>query len=349
MKFTKKTWGMIDTKKIILFTVSDPKTGFKVEITNYGASIVSVKVPDRDGNVSNIAFGHKKFDDFKKNNVYFGAVVGRVANRIAKGKFTLEGVDYSLFVNDNHKHCLHGGREGFNKKIWNCVCEEIDSDSIKLEFRYISPDGEENFPGTLTISTIYYISPMKIAWEFIATTDKTTIINITNHTYWNLSGIDTVIDDLQIKTYVDQYCPVDEDCLVIGKILPVDETLFKSTGFVKLSKILSNFGDIDNNFFISDYDPTNPKQIHKCAEIYSEKTGRLMQVETTEPCVQIYSGNFMEGITAYGKKCKKHAAICIEAQRMPNAINFPEHAHDVILKTGQIYFHKTLHTFSILE
>ena len=349
MKLTKKNWGMVKDQEIELLTITDLESGFEVRISNYGATLVSVKVPDRDGKVSDIAFGQNRVEDFKKHGAYLGAVVRQVANRIANGKFTLEGKDYSLFINNNNKHCLHGGHEGFNNKIWKLVKDDIINDTVKLEFQYTSPDGEENFPGTLTISTIFYISPMKIAWEFIATTDKTTIINITNHAYWNLSGLDTVIDNLELKLFADQYCPVDEDGLLTGVILTMDETPFSSSEFINISRIFKDFGDVDNNFFITDYNVNNPQQLHKCAELYSKKTGRLMTVKTTEPCIQIYTGNFMEGVFSFGKECKKHSGICLETQRIPNAINMPEFADSVILKPEQIYYHKTIHTFSIVE
>ncbi len=346
MEINQSKWGLVDGIEVYLISIKDPETGFSVKISNYGATLVSVEVPDKNGEVGEVTVSQNRPEDFKANPAYLGAVVGRVANRIKNGKFTLEGKDYQLFQNNNG-NSLHGGKVGFNNKIWTLLESSTNNDDARIKFEYLSPDGEENYPGTLKVHTTYNISPMKIGWEFQATTDKTTIINLTNHAYWNLESLDVVNDYHHVTLFCDRYMIADEGDMVTGEVADIEKMGFDLRKGITLSEVYNSYGDVDNNFFVESYDSENPLVFHKCAELYSEKSGRRMIVETTEPCVHLYTGNYMEGILSCGKEQKKHNALCFETQRPPNAINFPEFKSMFILKPGETYTHKTQHTFII--
>jgi aldose 1-epimerase len=346
MEFKEEFWATHENKEAMLYTVSY-KNGFEVCLSNFGATLVKVKVPTKDHKIIEVNFHHANPTDYINNGGYLGAVVGRVANRIANAKFSLEGKEYSLFVNNNNRHCLHGGKDGFNKKWWDLVEEQQNGDQMKLTFEYISPDGEESFPGTLKTKVIYEISPLKIGWTFEAETDKTTIVNITNHAYWNLDGIDgALIDDQKITLDADTFMPVDDTLIPTGELIDVHAVGLNMKEPVEFGKLFSSFGDIDNNFVLNNYAPYM-KEPRFAAEVYSPRTGIKMKVFTTEPCVQVYTGNFMQKITCHGKLLQKHQAFCLETQKAPNAINMEQYRDTVILKPGEKYFHKTVHIFSI--
>ncbi len=346
MEVNRILWGEIKGLKVDLFTVSDSKSGFSVSVSNYGATLVSVKVPNRNGDVEEITISQDQPEDFKKYGGHLGAVIGRVANRIKDGKFSLEGKDYQLFQNNNG-NSLHGGKESFDYKFWRFIESSVDEEEVIIEFEYISQDGEENYPGTLRVRAIYQISPMKLGWEFHVTTNKTTIVNMTNHTYWNLESVDVVNDNHEITLFCDRYMLADKSNMVTGEIANVEKMGVDIRKGIKFSEIYATFGDVDNNFFVSNYDSKAPTQLHKCAKLYSKKSGRMMIIKTTEPCVHLYTGNYMGGIISRGRECKKHNAICFETQRPPNAINLPEFRSMVILKPEETYTHTTQHIFSI--
>ncbi|MHA1683737.1 MAG: aldose epimerase family protein [Promethearchaeota archaeon] len=347
MKFKREKWDSVNGNAVELFSVEDTETGFLVEISNYGATLVRVKVPNKDGNVIDVNFGQDKPNLYKERGAFLGAVVGRVTNRIKNGKFTLDGKDYEIFVPDGARDSLHGGKEGFTYKIWTFNGMKEQDGEISLEFEYTSVDGEENFPGTVVIKTIYHISPLKISWEFIANTDKTTIINITNHAYWNLEGLAGTIDDHEVIIHAEKYMPGDENNLVTGEVVPVKGTPLDMERGKILKDIFETFGDVDNSFFVKTYSPAEPSRLNPAGELYSPSSGIVMKISTTEPIIHCYTGNYMEGLKSFDVTCKKHSGICFETQRVSNAINLPEFADTVILKTGEQYYHKTVHVFEI--
>jgi len=224
-----------------------------------------------------------------------------------------------------------------------------------LKFVYVSPDMEEGFPGTLTTSIKYIIQPNKIAWEFEATTDKTTIVNLLNHDYWNLDGLDTTIDEQEIRIASSTYGPTDSYGLFTGEVRPIEPGL-DTRQAKKFSQILAEFGDVDHNMFLDEAKNWTPNQrnLHFCAEAYSPKTGRVMQVKTSEPCIQFYTGNFL-GDNAHNiqttngdHKVGKHYAFCLETQRPVNAVNNSFRDY-VILHPKETYYHKTEHEFSLKQ
>ena len=338
----------MDNRPVELFTATDPATGFSVEVSDYGATLVRVKTPDRKGVVADINFGQDKPELFPERNAYLGAVVGRVANRIGNAKFTLDGAEYKLFVNIANKHSLHGGAVGFNYKVWDCVSAKVVDGEVRIVFQYVSPDGEEGYPGTLTTKVEYIISPQSLAWEITATTDKTTIIMITNHAYWNLAGLDTVIDDQVVQVNAVKYMPVDENGLVTGEVVDMPGTDIDMKQPKTFKAIFDTYGDIDNNFMLEGVEgKKDPRELVAIGEVYSPSTGRVMKMTTSEPCVQLYSGNFMGDVKSFDVTCKKHSAICFETQHVPNAINMPDLAESVTLRPGDTYYHKTVHTFEV--
>ncbi|MCP4761666.1 MAG: galactose mutarotase [archaeon] len=345
MLIKKESWGEYNNHPAQLFSISDPKSGFEVQISDFGATVVKVLVPDRNGVIENVTFCQDSPKALVKEGGYLGATIGRVANRIGHGKFEIEGKKYTLFLN-NGPHSLHGGQEGFNYKFWDCISSEVNDGEAVIVFEYISPDDEEGYPGNLTTRVKYNISPMKIEWIFEATTDKATIINITNHAYWNLDGLSGLIDDLEIKLNADKYMIGDETLIPTGEIKDVTNTGFNFLESIKFSEIFKIEEEIDHNFILNNYNKED-MDTRLVAELFSPKTGRLMKVFTTEPCIQVYTGNFMGDLKSFGKQCKKHSAVCLETQKAPNAINFPEFADSVILKPDMKYFHKTTHEFSI--
>ena len=348
LTLAEKNWGDENGQAITLYSVEDSESKFLVEVSNYGATLVRVKVADRDGNVEDVNFGQAEFSLFRSEGAYLGAVVGRVANRISDGIFTLEGKNYTLLKNNNGKHALHGGKDGFTYRVWNLIEKTTSDTKIELTFEYLSQDGEEGYPGELSVLCKYIIESNVVAWEFSAHTKQTTIINMTNHAYWNLESPDSLVDDHELQINSEEFMVGDEDNLVTGEIKNVKGTGLNFLESKLVKDAFAKFGDIDNNFFLKGY---QENKLHKtpifAAELYSPKSGRVMTVETTEPCIQIYTGNYLEGVHSFGKTLKKHSAICLETQRVPNAIKIPEYSDTVILKPGEEYFHKTVHKFSV--
>lgn len=351
MKLTRDSWGKYDNQSTEIFTISDPDSGFLVQLTNFGATIIQVKVPDRNGKIENINFGQFSPEEYVKQSGYLGAAIGRVANRTENAKFQLNGNEYKLFPNNFDKHSLHGGKIGFNYKIWKCLKAESDNDLAELVFEYTSPDGEEGYPGSLTTKITFKITDMKIEWEFEAFTDQTTVINLTNHAYWNLNGLDELNDDLELWVNADFIMIFDEELIPTGEIAKLKGKDLDLRTPKKFSKLFEEVGDIDHNYILNTPPVGNNRNRRTdptlVAELYSEKNGRKMSVFTTEPCLMVYSGNFMGTVSSFGKPCKKHNAVCLETQRYPNAINIPYLADSVILNPGETYFHRTRHEFSV--
>ncbi|MBN2149824.1 MAG: galactose mutarotase [Candidatus Lokiarchaeota archaeon] len=347
MKLERKPFGTYKGRPVELFIVTDPRTGFRVDVSDFGATLVRVQVPDKDGKVGDVTFGHDSPDEYMKQPGYLGAVTGRVANRIANGRFHLDGKEYNLPKNLNGKMTLHGGLEGFNKKQWAVAKAEARGRDATVRFEYTSPDGEEGFPGTLKVSATYTISPNKVGWGFDATADKPTIVNITNHAYWNLDGLDALIDDQDVQIEASYYMPGDADNLVTGEVLKLDGSKLDLREFKSFKQLFADCGDIDNSFFSDNYWTKGAATDAVLAgQLRSTKTGRLMRVFTSEPIVHVYTGNYLADVTSWEKRCKKHGAVCFETQRPSNAINHPVFANSVILRPGEHYSHRTMHEFS---
>ena len=344
MELIREPWASYKGQQTELITMRDPTTGFEVQVSDYGATLVRVKSPDKDGNIDDINFGQDSPDEYVKQGGHLGATTGRVANRIGNARFELDGQEYSLFVNNNNVHSLHGGKEGFNVKFWEVIEAEATEQEARVQLRYISPDMEEGYPGTLTTLCTYIVKPMQLSWIYEAETDKPTIVNLTNHAYWNLDGLDTTIDNLELQLNAEKYMPGDHTLIPTGEVKSVEGTGLDLRTAKSFSTIFDEHGEIDNNFFIKD---AIGEKLVLAAILHSPNTGRKMRVLTTEPCVQVYTGNFMGDLKSFGKQCQAHSGVCLETQRVPNAINFPEFRESVILRPGDRYFHHTIHEFAV--
>ncbi|XP_062852223.1 aldose 1-epimerase [Trichomycterus rosablanca] len=314
-----------------------------VEIISLGCVITSIKTADRNGQSSDIVLGFDDLECYLTNSRYFGAVVGRVANRIAKGQFVIDGKVYNL-ANNNGPNALHGGLRGFDKAVWTCGPVP---DGVRLS--HISPDGDEGYPGNLKVSVIYKLEENTLSVEYCAQTDKTTPINLTNHSYFNLAGQGAPdIYDHQVSITADAYLPVNDTMIPTGEIKPVDNTLFDLHKPIALGSRLKELPGpgFDHNFCLRF--PEQPKLEIKCARVEHHGSGRVLEVSTTQPGVQFYTSNFLDG-TIKGKggaSYPKHSAFCLETQNWPDAVNqtqFP----DALLRPREEYNHITRFTFSV--
>ena len=340
---TKSSFGRADDKEVFLYTLTNDK-GTEIKITNYGGIITSWVAPDKNGKRSNIVLGYNSAKKYTDKVPYFGAIIGRYGNRIAKGKFTVDGKEYTLATNNGPNH-LHGGNKGFDKVIW--TAEPIVDSIPALTLTYLSKDGEEGYPGNLKVTVKYTLTDAdELKIEYTATTDKATPVNLTNHTYFNLSGDPTnAILDEEVQINADKYTPVDAGLIPTGELKAVRGTPFD---FTKPTKIGEHINQVpgppvgyDHNFVLNNSDTT----LHQAAIVYDSATGRQLEVLTTEPGIQFYTGNFLDGTlsTDDGKPIKQHTALCLETQHFPNSPNqasFPS----TILQPG-----KTLHSTTIYK
>jgi len=325
--------------------------GMQVGIMNYGAAVISIVVPDRNGKFADIVVGYDKFDDYlKANNPYFGGIVGRFGNRIARGKFTLDGVEYTLVTNNNVNH-LHGGKVGFDRVVWDAQPFE-KGDLVGVKLNYLSKDGEEGYPGNLNVTVIYTLTnnnELKI--DYSAVTDKATPINLTQHGYWNLAGAgngDILSHMMMINA--DRFTPTDETSIPTGELRPVKGT---PMDFIKPTAIGARINEVDDqlkygkgydhNWVLNKID----NSMALACRVYETTTGRMMEIYTTEPGLQFYSGNFLDG-TIIGKSGKVYNfrnAIVLETQRFPDSPNHPNFP-STILRPGEKYDTHTMFRFS---
>lgn len=339
----------VDGKDTALYILSNEQ-GAEVTVTNYGAKIVSIMVPDRDGKMTDVVAGHNSIDEYlASEEPYFGAVCGRYANRIAKGKFSLDGTVYDQLPINNGPNCLHGGIKGFNAVVWNV--ERINEQSIRL--KYTSADGEEGFPGKLDITLIYTLTKdNEVFITYLATTDKPTVVNLTNHSYFNLSGAgDPYIGDHILTINADYYLPTDSTAIPYG---PQEKTEGTPMDFRTPHAIGERINDpFEQLIFGKGYDHTyllNKEEEGKlsfCAHCVSPKTGIVMEVQTTQPGVQLYTGNWMTGnfVGKNGQRYPARAALCLETQHFPDSPNHPEYPTTEV-RPGEEYFSATIYKFT---
>jgi aldose 1-epimerase len=316
--------------------------GMLVKVTNYGAIITELQVPDRQGQPRDIVLGFDNLDQYLKKHPYFGATVGRFANRIAKGRFTLDGKTYALATNNGPNH-LHGGLKGFDKVIWKA--EPLAGAAVK--FTYTSPDGEEGSPGTLAATvTMTVTDANELRLDYTATTDKPTPINLTNHSYFNLAGEGSALDH-EMMIAADHYTPVDEALIPTGEIAPVKGTLMDFTTPQPIGSRFAQFHTqpvgYDHNYVLN----AGGKSLALAARVHEPGSGRVMEVHTTQPGVQFYTANFLNG-SLTGKRgvvYQQHSAFCLETQHFPDSVNQPAFP-SVVLRPGHTYRQTTLYKFS---
>ncbi len=348
VKVEKTRYGALaDGREVHLFTLTNP-SGMRVRLTNYGAICVSVEVPDKDGNLGDVTLGYDTLKGWLGNTSYFGATVGRYANRIAKAEFELDGKTYRLAANNGENH-LHGGIKGFDKRLWKGEIVQA-ADSAGVRFTRTSPDGEEGYPGNLQVAVLYTLTTAnELKIEFTATTDKPTICNLAHHTYWNLRGPengDVLGHVLMIRA--DRYTPVNEQLIPTGELAPVEGTPFDFRQPKPIGRDIAKVpGGYDHNFVLNDY---APGKVRLAVRVTEPTTGRVMEIYTDQPGVQFYSGNFLDGsITGKkGVKYQKHYGFCLETQHYPDSPHHPEWP-SVVLRPGQTYRHVMICKFSVTK
>lgn len=334
----------IRRKRIGLYTLRNPR-GMQVQITNYGAKIVSLLAPDADGKMADVVLGFSTLEEWMQKETYFNAVIGRYANRIKEGRFTLDGKTYNLATNNGTNH-LHGGNVGFNEKIW----EVVGQTAYSVSFRYRSLDGEEGYPGTLDTYVTYRLTrdnALSITYE--AKTDKTTVLGFTNHAYFNLKGEGNGdVRDHVLQVNADQYTPFDDTACPTGEILPVENTPmdFRQPTLIAERIDLPFFQPgrgIDNNWVLRKTSDKKEKEPELAARVSA--AGRTMEVWTTLPGLQVYTGNWVEPNQGKsGKTYGPQTAICLEAQNFPDSPNIPAFP-SVVLQPGEVYFEQCIYKF----
>ena len=344
MSAIKEDFGKTPDGEIVYLYTLTNTNGIRARITNYGAILVSLEVPDRDGNLTDITLGFDTLDGYLGTHPHFGATVGRYANRIGAAKFVLNGVEYKLAANNGPNH-LHGGIKGFDKVVWKH--EEIASEGDKafVKLSYISEDGEEGYPGNLACCVTYTLTKdneLKISYE--AETDKTTVVNLTNHSYFNLAGRGTgdVLNHM-LAINADKYTVVDEGLIPTGEIRDVKDSPMDFTTPMSIGSRISQVpGGYDHNYVLK----SPGGSLALGASVYEPASGRAMEIHTTEPGIQFYTGNFLDGsITGKdGKAYKKHYGFCLETQHFPDSPNKPSFP-SAVLNPGQKYTTATVFKF----
>ena len=318
--------------------------GFEVSITNYGGAVTSLKTPDRRGVFGDIVLGFETLAEYVRNPRYFGALIGRHANRVAGGMFSLNGTNYQLPQNNGVNH-LHGGFKGFDKRDWT-----VREGANTLHLTYFSKDGEEGYPGNLNAFVDYTLLDSELRIDYRATTDRETIVNLTNHSYFNLKGAGTILDH-ELTLNADSFTPVSKDLIPTGEIKSVDGTPMDfRNGKAIGAEIADGYdqlgftGGYDHNFVLNDYDGS----LRPALRLYESSTGRVMEVLTTQPGMQFYSGNFLDGtlIGRDGVTYIKYAGLCLEPQHFPDA---PNHSNfpSTVLRPGEEYKQTTVYRFSV--
>ena len=328
------------------------KKGVEAVVISYGAALNSLKIPDRDGKVADVVLAYDDIGGYEHDKAYFGATIGRYGNRIAGGQFVLDGTTFHIPKNDG-LNTLHGGTTGFNKRIWVGV-DRSRADAEVLELSYTSPDGEEGFPGTLKVTVTYTLPADKneLRIDYSATTDKDTVLNFTNHSYFNLSGVPSQeILDHQLMLRAQEFTPVNSALITTGELRPVVGTPFD---FTKATAIGSRINQDDEQLkFGRGYDHNwvlegkGKAGLQLAAQVFEPTSGRVLEVLTTEPGIQLYTGNFLDG-TVRGKGGQFYArrtAFCLETQHFPDSVNHPNFP-STELKAGQIYQSTTIFRFS---
>ena len=351
MNIEKKYFGTTCDGDVDLYTMT-VDSGMSVSIITFGGAIQKLLVPDRNGKLNDIVGGYDNLEDYITAGGYQGALIGRWGNRICNGKFSLDGKEYSLFVNNGKNH-LHGGKVGFSHKMWDAEARVVDG-GCELSLTYVSPDGEEGYPGTLTVNVVYKLSQDNaLSLTYTATTDKKTVLNLTNHAYFNLGGYASgKIFDHEIWMDAESFLETDGTLIPTGRMIPVAKTAFD---FSTPKTIGKNFdlsyeplrlaGGFDHCInFVKREDPMASARVR----VFEPHSGRIMEVYTDQPCVQFYTGNFLNNPDhpfKGGYPQEKQNMFCLETEKMPDSVNH-ENFTDCTLDVGETYVHRTIYKFS---
>ena len=347
MSVTEKLFGTINGVPTLEYCLKN-KNGMEVDILEWGAIITKIIVPDKNGNMVDVVLGHHKSETYAENPGYFGATVGRCANRLEEGLIRINGREYRSGINDG-RNSLHGGIRGLDKRVWEAH-PGGSKDEPEITFLYVSPDGEEGYPGRVHIEVKFSLfNDNTLSINYFAMTNKATVLNMTNHSYFNLGGYDSgTIDDHEIELESSFFTPNNAECMPTGEILsvegrPFDMRMGKKFGeiFASNDEQIKMFGGLDHNFVI------DGEGMRKCGSVYCHETGIIMDCFTDMPGVQIYTANMIDKGTKGkdGKSIKKHAAVCMETQYFPNAMKYL-HFPSPILKPGRKYNKTTMYRFS---
>lgn len=345
---SKKSFGRTaNGRSVDIYTLTNT-AGAEAKIITYGGTVVSLKVPDGSGKLGDVVLGYDSIADYEKHNAFFGALIGRYGNRIAKARFSLNGIEYKLAANNGPNH-LHGGPMGYHRVVWSAGAS-TDANGANLKLTYLSRDGEEGYPGNLNIKVVYSLTEeneLKIVYS--ATTDKDTVVNLTQHSYFNLAGGGTVLDH-ELTLNADRFTPTDETSIPTGELQPVEGTPFDFTNPVKIGARIAQehrqlkFGrGYDHNWVLN----KRGDELSLAASVFDPLTGRVMEVLTTEPGIQFYSGNFLDA-SIKGKNGQDYpfrSGFCLETQHFPDSPNRPEFP-STILRTGRKYSQTTIYKFS---
>jgi aldose 1-epimerase len=340
VQISKQHFGTADGQAVSLYTLTNER-GFEVAITNYGGAVVSLKAPDRDGTFADVVLGFDTLEEYVRNPRYFGPLIGRHANRIALGKFSLDGCEFQLKQNNGVNH-LHGGAKGFDKRVWKAADERTDS-AASLHLEYFSPHGEEGYPGNLTARVVYTLSDDgELEIDYEATTDRETIVNLTNHSYFNLAGRGDILGH-ELTLQADAFTPVSKELIPTGEIKSVADSPMDFRSGKAIGTDLASAGGYDHNFVLNNHDGT----LELAARLYEPGSGRVLKIFTTEPGMQFYSGNFLDGsFTGKGGVVyHKYTGLCLEPQHFPDAPNHPNFPNTV-LRPGEVYKHLSVYRFS---
>ncbi len=344
----KEAYGKTqDGEAVDLYTLTNT-SGMEARIMTYGGIVVSLKTPDRHGKLEDVVLGFDSLGPYLSGHPFFGALAGRYGNRIANGKFSLNGTEYTLARNNGKNH-LHGGLKGFDKKVWKST-DVSTADGPALELTYLSKDGEEGYPGNLSVTVTYRLTERnELKIDYLATTDQDTVVNLTNHSYFNLSGASDILQH-QISINADRFTPVGEGLIPTGEIKPVKGTPLDFEQSTPIGARIDSDNDqlvlgkgYDHNFVLNHA----PGELGLAATVDEPTTGRVMEVLTTEPGVQFYTGNFLDGsLTGKGGRVyQRRSGFCLETQHFPDSPNHPNFP-TTVLKAGQKYQTTTIYKFS---
>lgn len=349
-KIKKESFGKTtDGKAVEVYTLTNSADA-EAKIINYGGRIVSLKMPDNNGNFEDVVLGYDDLKDYENDNAFFGGIIGRYGNRIAKGKFSLNGKEYTLAKNNGENH-LHGGIKRFDVSVWTAKSSENKEGAV-LELNYLSKDGEEGYPGNLNVKVVYTLTENnELKIEYSATTDRDTVVNLTNHSYFNLrgAGSGTILDHV-LTINADKFTPTDETAIPNGELRSVANTPFDFLKPTKIGeRINSDYEQIkigkgyDHNYVLN----RTSNELSLAATVFEPTSRRFMEVLTTEPGIQLYSGNYLDGKKGKnGKIYEFRGAFCLETQHFPDSPNRPDFP-TTVLKKGQQYLTTTVYKFSV--
>ncbi|MDF1813133.1 MAG: galactose mutarotase [Verrucomicrobiales bacterium] len=349
---SSEAWGTVNGKEATLYTLKNAN-GLVVRISDYGGIIVSVMAPDRDGKMADVVLGFDTPAEYPEKSQYFGCITGRYANRIAKGKFTLDGKEYTLATNNDPNH-LHGGEAGFDQQLWATTAQQSAA-GAQLVMKWTSPDGDQGYPGALDTTVTYTLTDdNELKIDYRATTDKPTVLNLTNHAYFNLKGAgEGTILDHKLQINADQFCATDNTGIPFEGLADVEGTPFDFRSSTEIgaridedNQQLKNGIGYDHNWCIKD---SRDGKLQHFATLTEPASGRTLEVHTTEPGLQFYCGNYLEGQKGKGGKTYVHrGGLCLEAQTFPDSPNRPDYPSPV-LRPGETYNQTTIYKFGVAE